>query len=94
LDHCSAISGGFHSEASFVNHKQATACRASHFFLADSHACRQLRTSYRMSRQPLLPSATHKIFAVSFALPRNNSRSIAPRLLDFPIFPSLFSAIE
>jgi hypothetical protein len=39
-----------------------------------------------MLRQPLLPGATHKIFAVSFALPRNNSRSIAPTPARFPYF--------
>jgi hypothetical protein len=39
-----------------------------------------------MLRQPLLPGATHKIFVVSFALPRNNSRSIAPTPARFPYF--------
>jgi hypothetical protein len=40
---------------------------------------RQLRTGCRMLRQPFLPGVTHKIFTVSFALPRINSRSAASR---------------
>jgi hypothetical protein len=45
-----------------------------------------------MLRQPFLPGVTHKNFTVSFALPRNNSRSIASHDCSTSLFYDWLSA--
>src|SRR5262245_27495624 len=63
---------------------ESSLCNPRRFsFLGVFH---QLRTGYRMLRQPFFPGVIHKTFTLNVAIQRNNSRSIASPGCSIPLF--------